>query len=218
MPASRIILGLAVPVVGIVAAWLISLAAGQNYSIFEYEAALLGAWLVTVLGGWIKARLEHGLQARVAVIGPREFAADFAAELVGRQRRHLRRRRLDRLARPGRVPATCAGSARLDASALGGPLRAHRPDRPRPAADRPGGGPARTSSPSVADECVDLPVRLIAANQLYEEVLGHVPVGMIDAAWYRYIMHPRFRASGPHSKRAFDLVFGTHHRAASSCR
>jgi lipopolysaccharide/colanic/teichoic acid biosynthesis glycosyltransferase len=32
---------------------------------------------------------------------------------------------------------------------------------------------------------------------------------MIDAAWYRYIMHPRFRASGPHSKRIFDLVVGT---------
>ena len=42
----------------------------------------------------------------------------------------------------------------------------------------------------VADECLDLPVRLIAANQLYEELLGHVPVGTIDAAWYRYIMHP----------------------------
>jgi lipopolysaccharide/colanic/teichoic acid biosynthesis glycosyltransferase len=53
------------------------------------------------------------------------------------------------------------------------------------------------------------PVRLIAAGQLYEEVFGHVPVGMIDAAWYRYIMHPRFRASGPHSKRVFDLMLGS---------
>jgi len=52
-------------------------------------------------------------------------------------------------------------------------------------------------------------VRLIDANQLYEETLGHVPVGTIDAAWYRYIMHPRFRASSPLSKRAFDIVFST---------
>jgi len=43
----------------------------------------------------------------------------------------------------------------------------------------------------------------------YEETFGHVPVGVMDAAWYRYIMHPRFRASGPHSKRVFDLVVGT---------
>ena len=63
-------------------------------------------------------------------------------------------------------------------------------------------------SARVAEECLDLPVRLIAANQLYEETFGHVPVGMIDAAWYRYIMHPRFRAAGPHSKRVFDLVLG----------
>ena len=61
-------------------------------------------------------------------------------------------------------------------------------------------------------------MRLIAANQLYEETFGHVPVGMIDAAWYRYIMHPRFRAAGPHSKRAFDLVRGQRDRARSSCR
>ena len=60
----------------------------------------------------------------------------------------------------------------------------------------------------VADECLDLPVRLIAANQLYEEVFGHVPVGTIDSAWYRYIMHPRYRASAPLSKRVFDLSLG----------
>ena len=40
-------LGLAAPVVGGVAAWLIALAAGQTYSISEYEAVVLGAWLVT---------------------------------------------------------------------------------------------------------------------------------------------------------------------------
>ena len=64
-------------------------------------------------------------------------------------------------------------------------------------------------SARVADQCLDLPVRLIAANQLYEETFGHVPVGMIDAAWYRYIMHPRFRAAGPRSKRLVDLVLGS---------
>ena len=72
-------------------------------------------------------------------------------------------------------------------------------------------------SARVADQCLDLPVRLIAANQLYEETFGHVPVGMIDAAWYRYIMHPRFRAAGPRSKRLFDLVLGAS-SGSSSCR
>ena len=208
MPASRIILGLTVPVVGIVAAWLIASAAGQNYSILEYDAALLGAWLVTAIATAIKTRLEQPLKARVAVIGPREFAADFAAELdaanvgtydvVGwidsrgpgeyREMRWLGS--LDQL-------RSEVLSQRIELIVLG------------PVQVDPDEGPTQDVFARVADECVDLPVRLIAANQLYEEVLGHVPVGMIDAAWYRYIMHPRFRASGPHSKRAFDLLFGS---------
>ena len=64
-----------------------------------------------------------------------------------------------------------------------------------PGAGDAGGLGSRASarrSPTTASTC---PVRLIAANQLYEEIFGHVPVGMIDAAWYRYIMHPRFRAA-----------------------
>jgi exopolysaccharide biosynthesis polyprenyl glycosylphosphotransferase len=208
MPASRFILGFAVPLVGVVAAWLISLAAGQNYSIFEYNAAVLGAWLVTALAGWIKARLEHGLQARVAVIGAREFAADFAAELAAAKvgtydvvgwidsRGPGEYRKMRWLGSLERLRSEVL-SERIDLIVLG----------PNPIDPADAGG--QDVFARVADECVDLPVRLIAANQLYEEVLGHVPVGMIDAAWYRYIMHPRFRASGPRSKRAFDLVFGS---------
>ena len=81
MPASRVLLGLAAPVAGAAAAWLIALAAGSSHAVSEYEAVVLGAWLVTALGAWIKARLEEGLEARIAVVGPREFAADFVAEL-----------------------------------------------------------------------------------------------------------------------------------------
>ena len=208
MPASRLILSLAVPVVGVVAAWLVGLAAGQNYSLFDYEAAILGAWLVTGLASWIKARLEGGLQARVAVIGPREFAADFAAELAAAKvgtynvvgwidsRGPGEYREMRWLGDLERLRAEVIGE-RIDLIVLG----------PKPIDPAVLGG--EDVFARVADECVDLPVRLIAANQLYEEVLGHVPVGMIDAAWYRYIMHPRFRASGPISKRAFDLVFGS---------
>jgi lipopolysaccharide/colanic/teichoic acid biosynthesis glycosyltransferase len=60
-------------------------------------------------------------------------------------------------------------------------------------------------SRAVTDTCLDLPVRMIDANQLYEELLGHVPIATIDAAWFRYIMHPRFRAGSPLFKRLFDL-------------
>jgi lipopolysaccharide/colanic/teichoic acid biosynthesis glycosyltransferase len=58
----------------------------------------------------------------------------------------------------------------------------------------------------IADACLDLPVRMIEASQLYEELLGHVPLGTIDSAWFRYIMHPRFRPTSPLSKRCSDLA------------
>jgi lipopolysaccharide/colanic/teichoic acid biosynthesis glycosyltransferase len=58
----------------------------------------------------------------------------------------------------------------------------------------------------VADACLDLPVKMVDGNQLYEELLGHVPLGTTNAAWFRYIMHPRFKAVSPGSKRAFDLL------------
>ena len=60
----------------------------------------------------------------------------------------------------------------------------------------------------VAAECLDLPVRLIEVGQLYEELLGHVPLGQSNSAWFQYLLHPRYRAGWSFSKRAFDLVVG----------
>ena len=60
----------------------------------------------------------------------------------------------------------------------------------------------------VGAACLDLPVRLIEASQFYEELLGHVPVGQINAAWFQYLMHPRYRRTPPISKRLFDLAVG----------
>ena len=208
MPASRFLLGLFAPVAGAAAAWLIALAAGNSYSATEYEAVVFGAWLVTALGAWIKVRLEDGLEARIAVVGPREFAADFVAELDAAGVRTYdvigwispegpaEYRRMRWLGTLEDVrSAVIAESIDLIVCA--------------PGAGDSGGARLESICAQVADDCLDLPVRLIAANQLYEEVFGHVPVGMIDAAWYRYIMHPRFRAAGPYSKRAFDLVLGS---------
>ncbi len=47
---------------------------------------------------------------------------------------------------------------------------------------------------------------MIGANQFYEDLLGHIPIGTIDQAWYRYVLHPRFQSMAPASKRALDLV------------
>jgi exopolysaccharide biosynthesis polyprenyl glycosylphosphotransferase len=208
MPASRIILGVAAPVVGAGLAWLIGVAVTGSASGVQYEAAVLGAWLVMALGAWFKTRFERGLRARVAVIGSREFAADFVAELhaagvnsyevvgwIGGQG-PSEYRRLRWLGDLDDVRHAVVAD-RVDLLVCA------------PSAPAEVGGSIDQVVSRVADECLDLPVRLIGANQLYEEVLGHVPVGMIDAAWYRYIMHPRFRASAPLRKRVFDIVTGS---------
>lgn len=208
MPASRAIVGLAAPAVGAAAAWLISIAAGDAYPIGQYEAVVLGAWLVMALGAWIRTRLAEGMRARVAVVGSRDFAADFAAELEAAGIRSYEvvgwvsgegpsdYRRLRRLGTLDEVRDAVVAEG-IDLLVCG------------PTAGDTEGARVEDICAQVADECLDLPVRLIAANQLYEELFGHVPVGTIDSAWYRYIMHPRFRASGPFSKRVFDLVVGT---------
>ena len=196
MPASRVLLGLAAPLVGAGGAWLVALAAGESYPFSEYEAVVLGAWLVMALGAWIKARFGAGLRARVAVIGPREFASDFVAELEAANVRTYdvvgwispsgpaEYRRMRWLGTLDEVRESVIAE-NIDLLVCG------------PGAGEAEGARIEDICARVADDCLDLPVRLIAANQLYEEIFGHVPVGMIDAAWYRYIMHPRFRAVGP---------------------
>jgi exopolysaccharide biosynthesis polyprenyl glycosylphosphotransferase len=205
MPASRVMIGIAAPVIGGLAAGLVAYAFGETYPFSEYQAVVLGGWLALALGAWIRARLGLGLRARLAVIGSRGFAADFAAELaaagiekyevvgwVGGQGPADYRRL--------RYLGTLDG-VRAAVIAEGVDLLVCAPPET--------GSSVEETCARVADECLDLPVRLIAAYQMYEEVLGHVPVGTIDSAWYRYIMHPRFRAAAPVSKRLFDLFFGT---------
>ena len=203
MPASRVGLAIGAPIVGTLAAWLVAAAAGDAAPFAQYQPAILGSLLVLALGAWVRARMAEGLRARVAVIGSGEFAADFGAELEGagvgsyevvgwlgddglqgrRQQRWLGD--LDQVRR-------AVVDERIDLLVC--------------APSDEAGGVADVCA-QIAETCLDLPVRLITANQLYEETLGHVPVGTIDAAWYRYIMHPNFRASSPLSKRLFDIVF-----------
>ncbi len=56
------------------------------------------------------------------------------------------------------------------------------------------------------ESLLDLPVRTIGADQLYEDLFGHVPMGTIDARWYLYMLHPDFVATRPFSERLLELL------------
>ncbi len=208
MPASRVLVGVVAPVLGVAGAALTGVAAGSPHPLAEYGTVLLGTLLVLALGVWLRVRLTRSVGARVAVIGSRDFAADFAAELAGSgitsyevvgwisSNGPAEYRRLRWL---GRLESVREAVVAEDIDLL---VASSSPRDPN-------GSRIEDICGFAADECLDLPVRLITANQLYEEVLGHVPAGTIDAAWYRYIMHPRFHAAAPLSKRIFDLCLGT---------
>lgn len=58
----------------------------------------------------------------------------------------------------------------------------------------------------VSRSVLHLPVRLWELSGFYEDVFGHVPVAEINSAWFQYIVHPKYRAVTPSSKRALDIV------------
>jgi lipopolysaccharide/colanic/teichoic acid biosynthesis glycosyltransferase len=211
MPAARLTLGLGAPLVGAGLAVLITVGTGRRIELAGLVAPVVGAWLVMALGAWLKVRLEDLRPARVAVVGSRGFASDLAGELDAAEIRGYEvvgwfgegiaaphAGGIDRLGGVEEIRSAVV-KRRIEL------LVCAREERFLP------GGEAE-SDPDlcalIADACLDLPVSMIEANQLYEELLGHVPLGTIDSAWFRYIMHPRFRPTSPVWKRGFDLLCG----------
>ncbi len=209
MPAARITLALVAPVLGAMLALVLELGAGDHVALGSLEPSVIGAWLVLALGAWVTVHFQEGRRARVAVIGSAGFASDLAAELEAAGIRGYEV--------IGWFGAAAPAAHSDDLECLGtldgvrAAVTARRIELlvwAREEAGERRGGVDSDPDPCalIADACLDLPVRMIEANQLYEELLGHVPLGTIDSAWFRYIMHPRFRPTSPLSKRCSDLV------------
>jgi exopolysaccharide biosynthesis polyprenyl glycosylphosphotransferase len=203
MPAARIFVGLAAPLLGMGTAALAMLAMERTLSFGDMAAGVIGAWLVLALGAWIRYRVDRVASARIAVIGDRSFAMDLAREFD--EARIHDHKLAGWIGRPGDS---------TDGLVWLGSLREVR----QIVLDQdiellvcaPGNDLSEVEEQAVfetvADFCLDLPVKMMGANQLYEQLLGHVPIGTIDSAWFRYIMHPRFHAASPLSKRLLDIT------------
>jgi exopolysaccharide biosynthesis polyprenyl glycosylphosphotransferase len=208
MPAARFGLGLAAPVLAVAVLLGVTALAGAPANAGEYTAAMIGAWLMLGLGAWSKAQIERSARARVAVIGSPRFADDLCDELkmTGVRAYEV----IGWLGPEGPYRPRDNGTPWLGSlDQVRGAVLVNEIDLIVCAADReagPGAGPGAGPWERVATACLDLPVRMLGANQFYEDLLGHIPIGTIDQAWYRYVLHPRFQSVEPASKRVTDLV------------
>jgi lipopolysaccharide/colanic/teichoic acid biosynthesis glycosyltransferase len=171
----------------------------------DMTGPLVGALLIVVLARFLERRFDTGAPVRLAVIGSRQLAAKLSDE--------LRANKISGYQVIGYITADTAEPEPQDEEDIPwlgelDDVRAavleHRihllgvgPDTPRLAVFE-----------EAARACLDLPVRMIEANALYEQVLGHVPIGSINSAWFQCIMHPNYSPSAPGAKRALDLAVG----------
>lgn len=214
LPLTRLVIALLIPVVvvGLAAALGLELG-GRGVGTGLAIELVLAAWAVSIFGTLLRSKVESDLPVRVVVAGPPELANDLAIELdaVGERGYEV----IGWMGDP-RAPSSDGSLERL-----GGVREVRRavidfevdlivwcpPERVEEA-----GSFQLTSNEGImirdraAETCLDLPVRMISISQFYERLLGHVPVGAIDTAWYEYLMHPRFRGASPFLKRAFDLT------------
>ena len=212
MRAGRIAVGFAGAVLGSLLALGVGTLEGSTLSASELVVPVLGTWATMTIGAAIANRLKTDRPIRVAVIGTSEIARGLGAELELARVRGFEP--LGWIGPPGEPTWTGSLGWLGPIDDLRDAVVAHHIDLLvyAPATQTHADGEELTDTEMlehIAAACLDLPVRMLDANQFYEELLGHVPIGTIDAAWFRYIMHPRYRPGSSHWKRATDLVIGT---------
>jgi lipopolysaccharide/colanic/teichoic acid biosynthesis glycosyltransferase len=202
MPVARNAVRLLAPVAGFAIALAPGLVSSWDIDPGNVVGPLLGTELVVLMAMVLEAHFDTQRPVRLAIYGQRELADKLAAEMrISSIRTYRVLGYIAEEPEPG-----VAGDP--DIHWLGSPddvravvvehgldLLAVGPDTPRLQAFE-----------QTAKACLDLPVRMIEASALYEDVLGHVPIGTINSAWFQCIMHPRYSPSSSISKRALDLL------------
>jgi exopolysaccharide biosynthesis polyprenyl glycosylphosphotransferase len=198
VPLARYLLSVTVPIAGVALAYLFSQLSSSPMGEMTALAAALMAVLTAIAALLVGDRFVNDRPIRTAVIGDGGFARRLGAELTENKIRSYKLLGyVDDEDEPG------AGLERLgDLSAIrsiaianGIDLFVVSPQAPR-----------LQIFEETAKACLDLPVRMIEATALYETVLGHVPIGAINSAWFQFIMHPLYSPSSPLSKRLLDIV------------
>src|SRR4051812_43150760 len=198
MPIARRVFNAFVPTAGVALALLPGVFGDPLIDPMTAVAAVLGSIVTTLIAASLEDRFQSDAPIRLAVIGPASFTEKLTSEL--REARIRGYRVVGHLDEAGATPGSAEWLGSLDdvrevvvRHALD--LLVVAPQNPRLRAFE-----------QTAASCLDLPVRMMEATALYEDVLGHVPIGTINSAWFQFIMHPRYSPSSPLSKRILDLV------------
>ncbi|HEU0019221.1 MAG TPA: sugar transferase [Thermoleophilaceae bacterium] len=205
MGIAQTLLRFALPILGVVIALLPLMIVG-NWDVTPEAAvsAIIGTSIVVVFGLWLEAAFDADRPVRLAVIGSHSLARKLATEMRQTEIRgyvvvgHIGPEPEPQKDRsPEDVLPTLGdmSEVRTIVQLFSIDLLAVGPDAPR-----------LEVFEETANACLDLPVRMIEASAFYEDVLGHVPIGQINSAWFQSIMHPRYSPTSPVSKRIFDLV------------
>jgi|GEM_PF-1091744 len=207
LPASRIAVALIPLAAGAVAVGALELAQDDSILTGSLLLAFVLAALVAVAVEMVGDRLIAARPLRIAVLGAADFVPAIRRELDaigGRREIEV----IGWLNLGGRFPGEGKAAEDETLSRVRAAITEHDIDL---LVRGPGSGSSRSGRDvydTIAAGCLDLPVRMIDGNQLYEHVFGHVPIGTIDSAWFLFLMHPRFQASSKYSKRALDLAVG----------
>jgi exopolysaccharide biosynthesis polyprenyl glycosylphosphotransferase len=203
VPLAHYILAIGTVGAGLVVAYVFGRISSNPFYFGETVLAFVAASIIAVAAVWFGERFAAERPVRMAVIGDLGFARRLKAEMDENNIRSYQvvgyvdeKRSLDKLdpeaslLRLGAISEirTLVHENRID-------LLVVDPAQPR-----------LQIFEEIAAACLDLKVRMIEATALYERVLGHVPIGVINAAWFQYIMHPLYSPSSSISKRLLDIV------------
>jgi lipopolysaccharide/colanic/teichoic acid biosynthesis glycosyltransferase len=210
MPLASSVVNAAAPVLGLAFALLVFSLAGRPAQVTDVVVPLVGAWMVTVYALWVVTRFDAVRRVRVATVDSPGLAFGLEHEFEVASIRSYEMLGWLADGPTGVVDNGCLGSLEelrevAEEHAIEVLVFSNGDWGPE---DKPRRSRLELFD-HVAGTCLDLPVRLIEATQLYENLLGHVPLGQANAAWFQYLLHPRFRGGSQRAKRAFDVIVAT---------
>jgi exopolysaccharide biosynthesis polyprenyl glycosylphosphotransferase len=207
LPLMRAIAPLAAPLMALVILGLLDLLDVLPLSL--PEAALLCALgALSTLLLLVAPRSPSGQPIRIGVVGSAGTADDLRAELQAREIHSfvvvghvLWANRVDDHPferRPGPEPLGTRGELAETVFNEQLDLLLIAPSVPR-----------MTFFEEVESTCSHADVRVLELASFYERVFGHVALRAINAAWFQWVMHPRYSPRIPPAKRALDLCIAS---------